>query len=141
MQKTAHPRVFVIGPPLPYQPHTHLLREVAGPQVVSAVDCTHVLLKGSRLGDDGYIYVNRKRMTTINVQLMCDSNYRITNVVAKWPGSAHDSRILSHSNIGREYEAGHRQGILIGDSGYPLKPWLMTPIAQPQTPAEVAYSR
>ncbi|KAJ8041953.1 Protein ALP1-like [Holothuria leucospilota] len=72
---------------------------------------------------------------------MCDSRYRITNVVAKWPGSTNGSRILSHSNIGREFENGNKQGILIGDSGYPLKPWMMTPFATPQTPAKVGYNR
>ncbi|XP_071843463.1 putative nuclease HARBI1 [Apostichopus japonicus] len=116
--------------------------DVAGfPRIVSAVDCTHVLLKGSRLGEDAYVYINRKRVKSINVQLMCNSRYKITNVVARWPGSAHDSRILQHSNIGQEFEAGNKQGILIGDSGYPLKPCLMTPIAEPQSPAEISYNR
>ena len=115
---------------------------VAGfPRIVSAVDCTHVLLKGAKLGEDAYAYINRKREKTINVQLMCDSNFRITNVVARWPGSAHDSRILRHSAIAQEFEDGRKLGILIGDSGYPLKPWLMTPIAEPRTPAELSYNR
>jgi hypothetical protein len=80
---------------------------VAGfPRVVSAVDCTHVLLYKSKYGENAYVYVNRKRTKSINVQLMCDTHYRITNVVARWPGSAHDSRILQHSNIGQSFEAG-----------------------------------
>lgn len=28
----------------------------------------------------------------------------------------------------------------IGDRGYPLTPWLMTPLANPQTPQELAYN-
>ncbi|XP_071834205.1 putative nuclease HARBI1 [Apostichopus japonicus] len=55
---------------------------------------------GSQLGEDAYVYINRKRVKSINVQLMCNSRYKITNVVARWPGSAHDSRILQHSSIG-----------------------------------------
>ncbi len=48
--------------------------EVAGfPRVVSAIDCTHVPLKGSKCGDADYIYVNRKRQKSINVQLMCNT--------------------------------------------------------------------
>lgn len=30
---------------------------------------------------------------------------------------------------------------LIGDSGYPLQPWLMTPIPRPATPEECVYNR
>ncbi|XP_072042982.1 putative nuclease HARBI1 [Amphiura filiformis] len=122
--------------------HSTRVFDVAGfPQVVSAVDCTHVLMKGAKYGDNAYAYVDRNRNKSINVQLMCNSAFRITNVVARWPGSSHDSRILRHSTIGQEFDAGRRDGILIGDGGYGLKPWLLTPISQPRTPAEYAYNR
>ena len=78
---------------------------------------------------------------SINVQLVCDAKYRILNVVARWPGSTHDSRILHESRLGHAYQNGDLHGILLGDSGYPLKPWLMTPILNPQTAAEEAYNR
>ena len=38
------------------------------------------------------IYVNRKHLYSINVQLMCESDIRITNAVIKYLGSVHDSR-------------------------------------------------
>ena len=115
---------------------------VAGfPRVVSAVDCTHVLMYKSKLGPNAHVYVNRKRAKSINVQLMCDSRYRITNVVARWPGSTHDSRILQHSDIGQRFAAGQMEGIIIGDGGYPLRPWLMVPIPEPDSHAERNYNR
>ena len=61
------------------------------PTAIGAVDCTHVhIMKPSEFGDE---YVNRKGKTTINVQMTCDANEKITSVDAKWPGSVHDSRI------------------------------------------------
>ncbi|XP_030833634.1 putative nuclease HARBI1 [Strongylocentrotus purpuratus] len=69
------------------------------PNVVGAVDGTHVELHGAPLLDDEYIYTNRKGKHSINVQLICNARYKITNVCARWPGSTHDSRVLRNSRI------------------------------------------
>ncbi|XP_072166404.1 putative nuclease HARBI1 [Diadema setosum] len=116
--------------------------ELAGfPNVVGAIDCTHVELHGAPLGDDEYVFVNRKGKHSINVQIVCDWKYKITNVVARWPGSTHDSRILRNSVLERRFREGELEGILVGDSGYRLQTWLMTPLRDPQTNAERAYNR
>jgi hypothetical protein len=58
------------------------------------------------------------------------SSSRFTNIVVKWPGSTHDSFILNNSGIPDAMTG--INGWLLGDSGYPLKKWLMTPlITQP----------
>jgi hypothetical protein len=41
----------------------------------------------------------QKRIFSINVQAICDHDLTLTNVVARWPGSTHDSRIFENSNI------------------------------------------
>ncbi|XP_061074477.1 putative nuclease HARBI1 isoform X2 [Conger conger] len=65
----------------------------------------------------------------------------LTNVVARWPGSTHDSFILRHSSVGRRLEAGAvPDGWLLGDSGYPLKQWLLTPFPNPQSAEERNYN-
>lgn len=39
-----------------------------------------------------YVFVNRKNYHSINVQPVCDNTGSFTHIVAKWSGSAHDSR-------------------------------------------------
>lgn len=59
---------------------------------------------------------------------------RFTNISARWPGSAHDSHVFRTSAIGQHLENGYRgigQGVLLGDSGYPCRQFLLTPFRQP----------
>ena len=61
------------------------------------------------------------------MQATCDANIFFMDVFCKFPGSCHDSFILRQSNIKSNFENGHYgDGTLLGDSGYPLKSWLMT---------------
>ncbi len=65
----------------------------------------------------------------------------IRDIVAKWPGSTHDAFVLQNSSLARKFEAGDFGPYwLLGDSGYPNKPWLLTPFLQPEGEAEIAYN-
>ena len=67
---------------------------------------------------------------------------RFTNIVARWPGNTHDSHIFNTSQIFQQLEDNHNnleQGLLLGDSGYALKPYLMTPYYEPATANQRAY--
>lgn len=55
------------------------------------------------------------------------------DIVPEYPGSQHDSRILQNSRIYMRYMEGQLTGKLVGDSGYPALPFLLTPIGNPQT--------
>ncbi|KAG0427546.1 hypothetical protein HPB47_025404 [Ixodes persulcatus] len=109
------------------------------PGVVGAIDGTHVRIQGPPLHEE--VFVNRHFYHSINVQLVVDARSRILNVVAKWPGSVHDSYVLSQSSVGENFATGAYGGLLIGDSGYPCRPWLMVPFRSPTTPAECAYNQ
>lgn len=72
--------------------------------------------------DDAEIFRNRKSYMSINVQTMSDANLLITDLVARWPGSTHDSTIHQNSQRHRVFESGaYNVAYLLGDSGYPLK--------------------
>ena len=97
------------------------------PGIVGAIDCTHIPPQ-SPGGDTAELFRNRKGLFSINVQAICDHDLILTNVVARWPGSTHDNRIFENSNICARLERREIQGILIGDNGYPLGPYLITPL-------------
>ncbi len=79
------------------------------PNVIGAIDCTHIRFKAPSHDAFAFAFLNRKNYHSINVQLICDANCALLNVV--------DS-----------------------DSGYPLTPWLMTPLINPQSRQELAYN-
>ncbi|XP_041974078.1 putative nuclease HARBI1 [Aricia agestis] len=100
------------------------------PGVIGALDCTHIKLRKIP-GDQAQYYINRKGFYSLNVQAVCDAKLRLMNVVARWRGSTHDSRIFSESHLKTRFDQGHFRGRLLGDSGYPLLPYLFTPILRP----------
>ncbi|KAF7989187.1 hypothetical protein HCN44_007717 [Aphidius gifuensis] len=92
-------------------------------------------------GNDAELYRNKKGFFSINVQVVCDADLEIIDIVARWPGSVHDSTIFLNLNIHTNFEAG-RYGdvLLVDDSGYALSSYLLTPLRNPQTPAENLYN-
>ncbi|XP_053482512.1 putative nuclease HARBI1 [Ictalurus furcatus] len=101
------------------------------PGVLGSIDCTHVQLRAP--STEPLSYVNRLGVYSINIQVVCDANCLVTHVYANYPGSSHDSFILANSVIPTVFQRGSLDGWLIGDDGYPLKPWLLTPYVTPTT--------
>ncbi|XP_045537164.1 putative nuclease HARBI1 isoform X3 [Papilio machaon] len=92
------------------------------PGVIGAIDCTHVAIV--RPAADVLCFYNRKGFHSLNVQMVCDSDLRITNVNAKFDGASHNSHIWASRRLQSHMEALQ----LSGDSGYPQRIYLMTPI-------------
>ncbi|KAK0142288.1 putative nuclease HARBI1 [Merluccius polli] len=71
---------------------------IAGmPGVVGAIDGTHIKIIAPSKDED--VFVNRKKVHSINTQIVFDATFYILDVVAKWPGSTHDSCILMESGL------------------------------------------
>ncbi|XP_053296371.1 putative nuclease HARBI1 isoform X2 [Pleuronectes platessa] len=114
---------------------------IAGmPGVVGAIDGTHIKIIAPSKDED--VFVNRKKVHSINTQVVFDANFNILDVVAKWPGATHDSRILMEGGLRQLFERHHVPvGChLLGDSGYPCKTWLLTPYLNPQPGAQLKYN-
>lgn len=47
----------------------------------------------------------------------------IANFAARWPGSTHDSRVFDNSDICAKFERREINVILLGDYGFPLRPY------------------
>ena len=110
------------------------------PGILGLIDGTHVPLIAPK--DEEYLYVNRRKFHSINVQAVCDANGVYLDVVAKYPGQNHDSYILQASELYDRFVAKEfGDGWLLGDSGYPLKAWLMTPISEPHSAAEKKFNK
>lgn len=92
-------------------------------------------------GENAELFRNRKGYFSLNVQTVCNSNLEITNVVARWQGSAHDSTIFNNSRLRANFKDGtYGNSLLLGDSAYPSKQYLVTPLLNPQTAAERLYN-
>ncbi|CAC5414332.1 HARBI1 [Mytilus coruscus] len=114
--------------------------DIAGfPNVVGTVDGTHVRIKSPSIAE--HIYVSRKKYHSIKVQGICDSNLKFLNIVSQWPGGTHDAFIWSNSNVCEMFENSTiSEGCLLGDSDYPLRPLLMTPVLNPTTRKQQRYN-
>lgn len=119
------------------------------PGVIGCIDCTHIAIFPPAANNNihpEHLYINRKGYHSINTQLICDWRLKIININARFPGRTHDAFIWNNSNVNNTmvhlYRRHPRNNFyLLGDSGYPLRPWLMTPImnAREGTP-EAAYN-
>ncbi|KAK0140196.1 putative nuclease HARBI1 [Merluccius polli] len=108
------------------------------PNTIGVIDCTHVHIQAPHARE--WDYVNRKGRHSINVQLVGNADLVVTNCVVRWPGSVHDARILRASHLFQRFQQNTPDGILLGDSGYPLLPWLMTPFATVANDSQQRYN-
>ncbi|XP_023941469.2 putative nuclease HARBI1 [Bicyclus anynana] len=98
------------------------------PKVIGALDCTHIKII-SPGGEHAETFRNRKGYMSINTQVICNANLIITDIVARWPGSAHDERIFSSCRRNAMFEIGHyTDSVLVADSGYMNRSYIMMPL-------------
>ncbi|XP_041379626.1 putative nuclease HARBI1 [Gigantopelta aegis] len=110
------------------------------PGIIGCIDGTHIRVACPVKVHNAASYMNRKGYHSLIVQMVCDSSMKITNVVARWPGSSHDSRIFRSSTLRDHLEDGTIRGILLGDNGYACERYLLTPVLRAGTDSERRYN-
>ena len=69
-----------------------------------------------------------------------DSKNKFRYFYAKWPGSCHGSLILESSEIWGAFENGSLHEIILADSEYLCKNWLLTPFLNPESRTKQRYN-
>ncbi|KAG0427514.1 hypothetical protein HPB47_025442 [Ixodes persulcatus] len=101
--------------------------------IVGCVDGTFVAILGPKETDTVVpaSYWCRKHHYAINVMVICDADMRIECIDPTMPGSTHDSFMWKSSWLREQLMQGRILGpgeALLGDSAYPLEPWMLTPV-------------
>ena len=108
------------------------------PNILGCIFCTYVKispLPPPPIHKHPEEYINRKMYCSMNVQAICDSDRKVMDSDVSWPGSVLDSRIFKNSTVYNQLRRGELQGILLGDNGYAIAPFLLTPFLRPANPA------
>ncbi|XP_039305707.1 putative nuclease HARBI1 [Solenopsis invicta] len=111
---------------------------------IGAIDCTFIHIIAPHENEEAFI--NHHGRHSLNVQAIVDSDMKLLNINARYPGARNDAYIWSTSPIRRamefHYNRGERKTWLIGDAGYPLEPWFMTPLANfPEDTRQFQYTQ
>ncbi|KAL2087184.1 hypothetical protein ACEWY4_018243 [Coilia grayii] len=114
---------------------------IAGlPRVIGAIDGTLVPI--ATPSTHGPRYICCKGYAAINAMVVCSAEGEFLDVVARWPGSTHDAFIWENPGLCRAAEGGGFGGCwLLGDSSFPLRPFLLTPYLHAQTEPQAGYNR
>jgi hypothetical protein len=105
-------------------------------RVIRAIDCIHITISKPKVGSEDYSHF-KSGGYILNCQVVVDSEKRFLDLYLGMPGSTHDVLVLRRSSL--YYLAQNKNlfdphtGIdgfspyLLGNSSYPLLPWLMVP--------------
>ncbi|KAF9787681.1 hypothetical protein SFRURICE_020248 [Spodoptera frugiperda] len=111
------------------------------PGVLGCIDCTHVAIIRPQEHEERYYC--RKQYHSLNVQLISNADMEIISVDASHGGASHDSFIWESHPLKPYMEIINRNESvwLLGDSGYALRRYMMTPIVNtsPGSP-EASYT-
>ena len=122
------------------------------PQAFGCVDGTHITIIQPL--ENSHDYFSYKMKYTLNVQGICDYQGRFIDVDCRWPGSVHDAKVFSNSNINYLLQEGKLPQVyrtllpgfnkvpclLLGDPAYTLLPYCMKEFPSTSTNDQVVFN-
>ncbi|XP_058207047.1 protein ALP1-like isoform X1 [Rhododendron vialii] len=111
------------------------------PNCCGVIDTTHIMMCLSTTDRASNVWHDKEKNHSMIVQAIVDPDMRFLDIVTGWPGSLCDSVVLKSSSFFRLCEEGKRlngkkievleetelREYVIGDVGFPLLEWLLTP--------------
>ncbi|CAG8605491.1 481_t:CDS:2 [Paraglomus occultum] len=104
------------------------------PNVIGAIDGSHIPIQQPRTAYHQR-YINRKGFHSIVLMAIVDDTERFTYIYSGQPGSMHDARVFKQSSFWEELMQDASKYFpanthLLGDSAFPLLPWLLVPFKE-----------
>lgn len=111
------------------------------PNCCGAIDITHIVMTLPTMDPSNDVWFDREKNYSMILQAIVDPEMRFLDVIAGWPGSLSDAVVLRSSGFSKLAEEGRRlngkkielfkgtelREYIVGDAGFPLQPWLLTP--------------
>lgn len=111
------------------------------PNCCGAIDTTHITMLLTSSDQEADTWLDPKQNHSMILQAIVDPDLRFRNIVTGWPGKMNDSSVLQSSSFFTLCQKGEKLNgkkihlseetelteYIIGDSGFPLLPWLVTP--------------
>ena len=109
------------------------------PNVVGVIDCTHIPIRAPKENKEQFI--DKDGDISLNIQAVVNHRGAFTNLVYRWPGSVHDTRILKESDLQQVPDL-HLMGkyYLLGDQGYKCQTNLLTPYPTEESDEKEYYN-
>lgn len=111
------------------------------PNCCGAIDITHIVMTLPSMDPSNDVWLDTEKNYSMILQAIVDPDMRLRDVIVGWPGSLSDTIALQSSSFfqlceegkrlnGKEVELSERTKLreyIVGDAGFPLLPWLLTP--------------
>lgn len=111
------------------------------PNCCGVIDATHITMCLPASEPSSNVWLDHKKNHSMVLQAIVDADMRFRDIVTGWPGKMQDWLIFESSNFNKLCDKGERlngkklhlsegsaiREYIIGDSGYPLLPYLVVP--------------
>lgn len=111
------------------------------PNCCGAIDTTHIIMCLSTMSTSNSVWIDREKKHSMILQAIVDPEMRFRDIITGWPGSLSESSVLQNSGFFKLSQEGKRlngkkielsegtylREYIVGDAGFPLLPWLLTP--------------